>query len=125
MVDVRLPGKGSSNSHGARTVAKCVVKTSVAVHCWTRDDPLVVLRAGSVHSFQFENNYFAEMCSGSKAGSYLRLINFVYHSTLGLRVIKKKNMKDLGGHVLDTPDARAPHQHFVVLGAAVRGLRSG
>jgi len=30
------------------------------------------------------------MCSGSKAGSYLRLIDFVNHSTLGLRVIKKK-----------------------------------
>ena len=29
------------------------------------------------------------MCSGSEAGSYLRLIDFVYHSTLGLRVIKK------------------------------------
>jgi len=24
------------------------------------------------------------MCSGSEAGSYLRLIDFVYHSTLGL-----------------------------------------
>ena len=31
-----------------------------------------------------------EVCSGSEAGSYLRLIDFVYHSTLGLRVIKKK-----------------------------------
>jgi len=30
------------------------------------------------------------MCSGSEAGSYLRLIDFVYHTTLGLRVIKKK-----------------------------------
>ena len=30
------------------------------------------------------------MCSGSKAGSYLRLIDFEYHSTLGVRVIKKK-----------------------------------
>jgi len=30
------------------------------------------------------------MCSGSDAGSYLRLIDVVYHSTLGLRVIKKK-----------------------------------
>ena len=28
--------------------------------------------------------------SASEAGSYLRLIDFVYHSTLGLRVIKKK-----------------------------------
>jgi len=30
---------------------------------------------------------------GSEAGSYLRLIDFVYHSTLGLRVIKKKKKK--------------------------------
>ena len=30
-----------------------------------------------------------EMCSGSEAGSYLRLIDFVYHSTLGLRVMMK------------------------------------
>ena len=36
---------------------------------------------------QFGNNYFTEMCSGSEAGSYLRLIDCVYHST---RVIKKK-----------------------------------
>jgi len=41
---------------------------------------------------QFETNYFTEMCSGSEAGSYLRLIDFVYHSTLGLRVIKKKTI---------------------------------
>ena len=34
--------------------------------------------------------YFTEMCSGSKAGSYFRLIDLVYHSTLGLRVIKKR-----------------------------------
>ena len=32
----------------------------------------------------------SEVCSGSEAGPYLRLIDFVYHSTLGLRVIKKK-----------------------------------
>ena len=41
-------------------------------------------------SSQFENNCFTEMCSGSEAGSYLRLIYLVCHSTLGLRVIKKK-----------------------------------
>jgi len=33
------------------------------------------------------------MCSGSEAGSYLRLIDFVYHSTLGLRVIKKRRRR--------------------------------
>ena len=37
-----------------------------------------------------------EMCSGSEAGSYLTLIDFVCHSTLGLRVIMKK--KRSGGY---------------------------
>ena len=32
------------------------------------------------------------MCSGSEAGSYLRLIDYVYHSTLGL-VVKKEKQK--------------------------------
>jgi len=31
--------------------------------------------------------------SGSEAGSYLRLIDFVYHSTLGVRVIQKKRRR--------------------------------
>ena len=35
-------------------------------------------------------NAQTKMCSGSEAGSYLRLIDFVYHSTLGLTVIKKR-----------------------------------
>jgi len=35
------------------------------------------------------------MCSGSDAGSYLRLLDFVYHSTLGLRVIKKRRSRDI------------------------------
>ena len=33
------------------------------------------------------------MCSGSEAGSYLRPIDVVNHSTLGLSVIKKKKIK--------------------------------
>ena len=37
--------------------------------------------------------YFTEMCSGSEAGSYLRLTDFVYHSTSGLRVTKEKRRK--------------------------------
>jgi len=47
----------------------------------------------------------AEMCSGSEVGSYLRLTDFVYHSTLGLRVKKKKKNKmhtELAGMV--TPE---------------------
>ena len=50
---------------------------------------LVVPHVG-LRGYQCENNYFTEMCSASEAGSYLRLVDFVYHSTLGLRVIKKK-----------------------------------
>ena len=45
------------------------------------------------------NNYFTEVCSGSETGSYLRLIDFVYHSTLGLRVIKKKKKNRRGPRV--------------------------
>ena len=56
-------------------------------------DSLSPLRAGGTLSSQFKNNYFTEMCSGSEAGSYSRLINCVYHSTLGLRVIKKKKRR--------------------------------
>jgi len=50
--------------------------------------------AASVAHIAGENNYFTEMCSGSEAGSYLKLIDFVYHSTLGLQVIKKKEEED-------------------------------
>jgi len=63
----------------------------------TFDETAVVLRVVGL-AFQgcgVENNYFTETCSGSEAGSHLRLIDFVYHSTLGLRVIMKK--KGLGG----------------------------
>ena len=45
---------------------------------------------------QFENDYFTEMCGGSEAGSHLRLTDFVYYSTLGCRVIKKKKIGDAG-----------------------------
>jgi len=40
------------------------------------------------------------MCSGSEAGSYVRLIDSVYHSTLGLRVIKKKKKRSRDAHAL-------------------------
>jgi len=46
-----------------------------------------------VEGSEFENHYFTEMCSGSEAGSYLRLVDCVHHSTLGLRVIKKKKVE--------------------------------
>ena len=49
---------------------------------------------------QFKNNYFTEMCSGPEADSYLRRIDFVYHSTLGLRVIMKKTASERRGNIL-------------------------
>ena len=33
---------------------------------------------------------FTQMCSNSEAGSYLRRIDFAYHSNLDLRVVNKK-----------------------------------
>ena len=41
----------------------------------------------------YYENYFTEMCSGSEEGSRLRLIDFVYHSTLGLGVIIQKKKR--------------------------------
>jgi len=38
-----------------------------------------------------------ERCSGSEAGWYLRLTDCVYHSTLGVRVTKKKQKSGRGG----------------------------
>jgi len=32
----------------------------------------------SRRNLEFENNNFTELCSGCEAGSYLRLIDFVY-----------------------------------------------
>ena len=55
------------------------------------------------------------MCSGSEAGSYLRLIDFVYHSTLGLRVMKKKRegAVETGNHTVEYA-AFVPPKFYVV-----------
>ena len=47
------------------------------------------------------------MCSASEAGSYLRLIDFVYHSTLGLRVIKKAHRPCQRGSRAPAPPSRS------------------
>ena len=36
------------------------------------------------------------MCSGFASGSHLRLIDFVHHSTLGLRVTKGLELRVMG-----------------------------
>ena len=50
---------------------------------------------------------FTEMCSGSEAGSYLRLVDFVYLSTLGLRVMKKKR-RCRSEPLVPNPESRVP-----------------
>jgi len=56
----------------------------------------LVLNAGSFSLSFFDrillraSGFRVQMCSGSEAVSYLRRIDFVYHSTLGLRVIKRE-----------------------------------
>ena len=59
-------------------------------------------RGTDLYSSQSENNFFTEMCSGSEVGSYLRLIDLVHHSSLGLSVIqKKKKVRGLKQSTLD------------------------
>ena len=60
--------------------------------------------------------YFTEMCSGSEAGSYLRLIDFVYHSTLGLSVTKKKRAQESGAEQISQsgPEPGPGFGHFQV-----------
>jgi len=59
------------------------------------------------------------MCSGSEEGSYLRLIDFVYHPTLGLGVIQKKKIQDkLECYALDNDYAA----HDSSLCTAIPGL---
>ena len=44
-------------------------------------------------------NYSTEMCSGSEASSYVKLKDFVYHATLGSRVIKKNHLETTQGKI--------------------------
>ena len=64
------------------------------------------------------------MCSGSEAGSYLRLIDFVYHSTLGVRVIKKKK-KHLAWHALPGVGCRVQGAGCRVQGVGCRVQGAG
>ena len=42
---------------------------------WRRSTPIRILSTIDLPSSRVKNNYFAEMCSGSKEGSYLGLID--------------------------------------------------
>ena len=70
----------------------------------------------------------AALCSGAEAGSYSRLIDCVHHSTLGLRVIKKKRTRSDGGAALHLAPERPEHPRLALrhaLGFGVWGLGFG
>ena len=66
---------------------------------------------------QVENNYITEMCSASETGSYLRLIDCVYHSPLAWKVIKKKRRRRI-----TKPGPQSGPAFFICKVKAVRTL---
>jgi len=73
-------------------------------------------------SSQFEKKYFTKMCSGSEAGSYFRLIDVLYHSTLGLRVKKKRRSTriPLWPKVIFAEDVLMRRQQWPIRGKKLR-----
>ena len=62
---------------------------------------------------------------GSEAGSYLRLIDFVYHSTLGLRVIKKKERTSQSEMEMSRRRRMMISSSYKLTGIGVEGLGCG
>ena len=73
------------------------------------------MRHTSAKSGAEESNYFTETCSGSEAGSYIRLKDFVYHSTLGLRVIQRHTSAKSGAEesLVSPKHGNQIHRDFV------------
>jgi len=95
----------------------CLLRSLSAPHALTPPGP--------GFRVQCKNNCFTEMCSGSEEGSYLRLINFVYHSTLGVRVIKKKKQVQGSGFRVQDSGFRVQGSGFRVQGSGFRVQGSG
>ena len=66
-----------------------------------RKVPPMMVSSVPMHSC-VESTCRRHLCSGSEAGSYLRIIDFAYHSTLGLRVIKKREAPALKARAAGT-----------------------
>ena len=74
----------------ADSVTRYLVEKSVFTCLCTAQFFISAMQINVGTVLSFETNYFTRMCSDSEAGSYFRFIDFVYHSTRGLRVEKEK-----------------------------------
>ena len=98
-VDVRLPGKRNSNSHGARPV-----HLIITIIKWTRTSRLSIKKTPSFTWISFVNTMFGcrnlrefsireqllhRNVQRFRGGLVFKAHRLLYHSTLGLRVIKK------------------------------------
>jgi len=98
MIDSGLVGSGrgaarAEDAQGTPTPSQTSPRILVYEEKKTSRQPERAVRASS---------YLTEMCSDSEVGSYLRLIDIVYHSTLGLRVIKKRRSESNQGGMCAT-----------------------
>jgi len=80
-VDVRLPGEGNSSSHRARPV-----HLIISVIKWNRTSRLSIKNSLSLVLLPVHQSVPARF----RGGLVFKAHRLLYHSTLGLRVIKKK-----------------------------------
>ena len=65
-----------SGRHGIQHEAQCVACATLTLVVRQRVTNFSVESGSDGHRKRFKNSYFAELCSGSAEGSYLRLIDF-------------------------------------------------
>jgi len=90
-VNIRLPGKGNSDSHGARSVHRIITmitwirtsRLSIKNSLFRRYTPLYCASEGG-------HDVIVQMLLDEASPTVSKAHRLLYHSTLGVRVIKKK-----------------------------------
>jgi len=101
-VDVRLPGKGNSNSHGARPV-----HLVITIIEWIRTSRLSIKDSLCLWRF--------------RGGLVLKAHRLLYHSTLGLREIKReRELTAMGLRSRRSPRQDTPGVRYGVEGLGLR-----
>ena len=87
-------------SHVGAAVAESTLQGAVPPHHHDKilftSTIICVRTTGRWRTAGSENKYFTEMCKRFRGGLILKAHRLVYHSTLGLRVIKKKQKAERG-----------------------------